>query len=949
LLVLELFIYALGLLYCSRHNKRSHEEEQPTEAMKQTLSFITRRPPVRESLVLLAFLGLTIIMTWPWITHLRDAASDAGDPYLNSWIMWWDYHQTFHHPFSLFQGNIFYPYRYTLAFSEHNYGVALLFFPLFALGVRPLTVHGIATLFGFAFSGYGAFRLGRTLTTSNGVAWITGIAFAFAPYRFGQLPHVNYLFAGWIPILLEALVLFLRERSWRRAAWLGCAFFMNGLTCVHWLVLTLIPLALSAVVLLLRYNAWRDKALLRGLFAVLVAMAGLAPFLLPYQSAAALYGFVRSRQEALFFSASPIDWLVGDPRNRIWRHLNEGYRMGERSLFAGLLQPLLALGAIFLVKPESSGESNKRLRRIVVLCLDIVAIISGILIVTVSGLGHFKLRVFGVYLIRIYKLPPVVVTFGAALVTRICIAYPVILRRARESDSIASLRSDRRSDGFWLGVIWALTGFFGSLGMRFYFHQALYDYVPLFRSIRVPARWAMIACLGLALLAALGARQMIDLVGRHWQRVRPSILYFVIAIALLIEQGVAPLILIHGAVDPDALAIRLKQTPMSGGIVELPTGGEGSPANYLYVLRAADHGRPLVTAVSGFVPPIPAQIQALTNSDYIPDSFIGLLEKIPCSYLVVHNSLLEPRYRLALESALARALAAGRLRFIRTYDDADLYAVTRTEPDAKSEAPLPFPIQAVEPAAAQKTEPLSADPAISANPIDDARFFVRTQYLDFLNREPDPGGWDYWTSEIQRCPNAAKCLAEQRAKVSAAFFVKKEFQLTAFFIYRVYKATLGRAPSYEEFKSERTKLIGSSNQEAARKTFVEAWVKRPQFTRLYPTKLTTEQLVDALLKSISVSSGVTLGYLKPKLVAEADNDAGRASIVQTLAEDDSFSRSERDRAIVVLQYFCYLKRDPDPRGLAFWTDVLSKQHADDYQQIVKTFIESKEYRARFVR
>ena len=206
----------------------------------------------REALVFLAFLALTVAMTWPWAKHLRDHASDAGDPYLNSWILWWDFHQTFHAPFHLFDGNIFFPYKLSLAFSEHNYGLALPLFPLFALGLRPLTAQGILTLLGFAFSGYGAFRLGRTLTGSTGAAWVAGIAFAFVPYRFGQLPHVNYLFAGWIPILFEALVLFVRERSPRRAAWLGAAFFLNGLAVIHWLVLTLVPLAAVALVLAFR-------------------------------------------------------------------------------------------------------------------------------------------------------------------------------------------------------------------------------------------------------------------------------------------------------------------------------------------------------------------------------------------------------------------------------------------------------------------------------------------------------------------------------------------------------------------------------------------------------------------------------------------------------------------------------------------------------------------------
>src|SRR2546425_10269329 len=221
------------------------------------------RPISREFLIFMAFVGLTLVMTWPWVTHLRDAATDPGDPYLNSWILWWDYHQTFHSPLNLFHANIYYPYRYTLAFSEHNYGIALLCFPLFALGLRPLTVHGLATLFGLAFSGYGMFRLARTLTGAAGVAWVAGIVFAFLPYRFGQLPHLNYLSAGWIPILLEALVLFTRDRSRKQAVWFGIAFLMNGLSCVHWFVLTLIPLALSAAILLLRSGAWRDGALWR--------------------------------------------------------------------------------------------------------------------------------------------------------------------------------------------------------------------------------------------------------------------------------------------------------------------------------------------------------------------------------------------------------------------------------------------------------------------------------------------------------------------------------------------------------------------------------------------------------------------------------------------------------------------------------------------------------------
>ncbi|HEV2765626.1 MAG TPA: hypothetical protein VGV38_21765, partial [Pyrinomonadaceae bacterium] len=192
--------------------------------------------PTRELLTLLGFFLLTALMTWPWVTRLRDAVADMGDPYMIAWTLWWDYHQTFNGPLNLFHANVFYPHRYTLAFSEHDYGIALLFFPLFAAGFRPLTVHSFATFCGFAFCGYASFRLTRTLTGSYGAGLIGGIVFAFVPYRFSLLSHLHYLFAGWLPLLLEALVLFARRRSWRRAVWLGVAFVMNALTCVTWMV-----------------------------------------------------------------------------------------------------------------------------------------------------------------------------------------------------------------------------------------------------------------------------------------------------------------------------------------------------------------------------------------------------------------------------------------------------------------------------------------------------------------------------------------------------------------------------------------------------------------------------------------------------------------------------------------------------------------------------------------
>src|ERR1700675_2072248 len=92
-------------------------------ATLKSYSKLLERPFPRECLIFAAFAVLTVIMTWPWVVHIRDAVSAPGDPYISAWTLWWDYHQTFDDPLNLFQANTGYPYQYTLAFGENAYGI----------------------------------------------------------------------------------------------------------------------------------------------------------------------------------------------------------------------------------------------------------------------------------------------------------------------------------------------------------------------------------------------------------------------------------------------------------------------------------------------------------------------------------------------------------------------------------------------------------------------------------------------------------------------------------------------------------------------------------------------------------------------------------------------------------------------------------------------------------
>jgi hypothetical protein len=662
-------------------------------------SFNIRRPLLRELLVFFAFLVLTAIMTWPWVLHLRDAVPDTGDPYAISYLLWWDYYQTFHDPLNLFQATFFYPYHSTLAFGEFDYGVSILFFPLFAAGFRPLTVYSVAAFLSFAFTGYATFRLARTLSGSTSVGWIAGIMIAFLPFRFHHLAHLHLIFAGWIPLLFEALVLFARRRSWGRAAWLGFAFFMNALTCTSWLILTIIPLSLSAVLLLSRNKAWLDRKFwLRAGASLALASLLLLPFLLPLKRAAAEHGFVRTPEEVSRYSARFIHWLAPDERSRAWRGFGSAGVDTEMVLFPGLMGPLLAVAAALLAGRRSQQSTHDDdddraiLTRIVLGLLDATAIIAGIIAFLTLGYDTLKLKLFGQMLLTATgPIRPLIIML-AAVFLRCWIAYPRVWRNAMSGkrNLWQTFNSPGPSEISAHALVWMLIGFAGSFGLNFYFHKFLYDYVALFRGMRVATRWAMIFYVGLALIAGLGAERIADWVGSWWPRFGKQLAFGLIVAAIMIDLHAVPLQMIRGAADPDALTLDLKARKMSGGILELPAGNR----DHLYMLRAADHRHPIVNGRYSFVPPLQLEIERMLAEDPIPDELLDKLETIPVSYLTVHYSMMSPEEGATIRKFLERGVANNRLRFIRSFaaapgENADqhteLYAVTKTEPNASPE------------------------------------------------------------------------------------------------------------------------------------------------------------------------------------------------------------------------------------------------------------------------
>jgi len=233
--------------------------------------------------------------------------------------------------------------------------------------------------------------------------------------------------------------------------------------------------------------------------------------------------------------------------------------------------------------------------------------------------------------------------------------------------------------------------------------------------------------------------------------------------------------------------------------------------------------------------------------------------------------------------------------------------------------------------------------ALPPNPINDAQFFVRQHYLDFLDRQADPSGESYWTGLITQCGSGDLCIKAQRITVSAAFFIEQEFQDTGSFVYRFYKASYARRPSYSEFVSDRSHVIGGSDLEANKQAFANAWVDRAAFLQEYPAAMTPSQYVNKLFDSAGL---VPFTAERQQLINDMQNGKTRAQALRDVTEISQFKTAEYNPSFVLMQYFGYLRRDADQGGYDFWLNVLNNRAPNNYRGMVCSFITSREYQER---
>jgi len=248
----------------------------------------------------------------------------------------------------------------------------------------------------------------------------------------------------------------------------------------------------------------------------------------------------------------------------------------------------------------------------------------------------------------------------------------------------------------------------------------------------------------------------------------------------------------------------------------------------------------------------------------------------------------------------------------------------------------------------------------------DSDFFVRQHYRDFLGREADAAGLAFWKNQIDECSTQG-CRDERRVNVSAAFFLSIESQETGFFVYRAYQAAYGRriqntVPlTFQEFLPDMRRIregviVGQGEWrrqlELNKQAYLEEFTSRAAFTMRYTDTLTAAQFVDRL----NANAGGALTQ------AQRDDLVNRLSIaavtrqqaLREVIESATFRQGEFNRAFVLMEYFGYMRRNPDDApdgnylGYNHWLGKL-QQFDGNYvnAEMVKAFLESIEYRTRF--
>jgi hypothetical protein len=627
------------------------------------------------------YLALALATTWPLALRLGSSfPADLLDPLLNAFILDWD----LTHLSALAGGDLaafrdfwnapmFHPEPLTLAYSEHLLASAAMVWPVHALGGNVVLCYNVLFLATFVLSAVGMYLFARELTGSGTAAFVAGLLYGFALYRVAQFPHVQTLSSQWLPFALYGLRRFFVTRRLTPLAGATLALIAQNLSNGYYLLFFSPLVAAYCVAEILDRRQWRDVRVLCGVAGAAVATAAATlPILVPYLALRSLGFRERAVQEVQLFSADALAWLTAAPTLRLWGWLRTVPKP-EGELFPGLVTIALASLAAFPYLARlwrSTPADLRRARRVAAATFWLAAAVTMSFTLLVEATGDPHWRLLGVRVTMRDAIRGYALAFGLAAVA---FALSTRLRAALKGQPGSPI-------GFFVAA--AVVTAVLALGPRLEIagaatgiplpYSVLYYHVPGFDGLRVPARFGMATMACLAVLAAFGAKALIDrgLSGRR--------LLTALGVLFVVESTSAPIALDERAIATRTLAAGPAQVytgpqvpsvytylaalPAGTVVIEFPFGAPSWDLPALFYQRA--HRHPLVNGYSGGFPrSFDENRDAFDHLDVIPGVAWQRLVRSGATHAVVHRHAFAGARAALVESWLDSHRAREIARF----------------------------------------------------------------------------------------------------------------------------------------------------------------------------------------------------------------------------------------------------------------------------------------------
>jgi hypothetical protein len=592
------------------------------------------------------------------------ASSDARDPMYALWLLSWDVRAATGSPLHIADGNIFYPHRGAAFYGDAVPALALFAAPVLFLTRNPVAAYNVLFLLSFVIAAHGMYLLVKRLTSSRNAAFVAGLIFAFFPYRFAHLGHLELLFCGWIPYCFLFIHRYFDAPSIRNMMGIAGFYILQVLSCAYYGEYMTFFVGLTALYYAARSGAfrrprfWRDAGL-----AVALAAALLGPYFYAMLQVHRRMLFTRAMWEIKLYSAELQHYLAAPPINRVWGWLTGGLGAQEWQLFPGLVPIVLSLAWLFwkrgdVTRPAPLAVAPRARTAWGFRVWDAANAALFLFVVYLGIWGGRGVTVAGIWIsTRTLKDP--VAFLLLSLILRV-ISSP--RARTRWRSAWGSLAAPEKTYSLIVAAAWLLS--FGPviriLGREIITgpYAFFFDWVPGFRNVRVPSRFAVMFMLGLSVMSGWG---VLRIAGRRKTaksatvagapgfargsssaaKAHPTTLIAGVAAALVIIESLAipiPLSPVPVGDRIPAIYADVARLPESAVLIELPMPARDSDESdeAAAVYFSSYHRRRIVNGYSGNAPPGYRVVREAMET-FPSEATLSLLRDLGVDHVLVHG------------------------------------------------------------------------------------------------------------------------------------------------------------------------------------------------------------------------------------------------------------------------------------------------------------------------